>query len=980
MSWDCSTTLSSSNPRKQRSADRITRQIMDSMDRDAASLNDVQDNLFAHFRSLARVRERSGFPIFALEHGLSPEELKHVSALLRARIRAPRPLAPHWLLWAVYASEAGYGYTGDEYWPSFEKQTPNWQYQDRPKVKRWFEKFQSSFNGVAPSGSWAEHFSIIAWPITHALLPRYLQRQFAKLLYDLRFRLTSDSLDAGFIGRLLAANASHTSTRFQAFLEQEELTGQVAVALLREGSVNTNDLIHPPTLNRVVEDLERVRNSREWLKETRRVVADRFKGIGRGTYRPGSPTTLTRPDELGSSDAPRFAIRPYFLLRHVGSGKWSLLLQLKSLRSVAAESADLRVFLNTTRCQLNGASDWKPTGWLLSGNRKGTLKRWPDQAKPLIQFEQSNPVVDHLLESEFRLPPGPVWLFRIGADGLAPYIASPSLRPGRSYIIVTAGSTPCELPESSSCALECGGVQAFRLDVPDQVSVDLTARLRKFGLDVARTIRVWPAGLPGRGWDGEGSTEWLTTESPCFGIAPDHPLDALSFRLDDDPEQVLATDPQGGPTFVRLPPLPAGVHTLTVEAHRSPNLNDTVTTLPAKGFATLVVREPEPWIPGLASHSGLTVTCDPFDASLDVLWRNELNLSVNGPDAFTVAVRVKLHGTDDRQILSDLVDDSMALPIAPDAWRGAFDKFLDNEARAWKYLEAASCTLEINGDFLGTCTLRFDRDPSPLRWAFEYRQHKIFVHLVDDSGQHDTVPNIQFFSLERPLIGTPLDAEVARTGVTVQSPGGLYFVSHPPFCDTAVVSAPSVGLKDLSVEPKVYVAAGLPSIRDAFLQLRRWHDARPAGFLVDIRRQKVTRCIFNAIFKSICGENWARAEKDFAEGPLSPDTLEALETLVDKRMRFGRGLSRQSDANENDNVVARFAAEARRHGISHDHDFCRFALRVAARQASVLADPGLDVRVGQLVDNPVLLRGARLVSRLHEHDRDRLATAPGRPT
>src|SRR5271166_3901758 len=36
------------------------------------------------------------------------------------------------------------------------------------------------------SGPWADHFSIIAWPITHAILPRYLQLQFAKALYDAR--------------------------------------------------------------------------------------------------------------------------------------------------------------------------------------------------------------------------------------------------------------------------------------------------------------------------------------------------------------------------------------------------------------------------------------------------------------------------------------------------------------------------------------------------------------------------------------------------------------------------------------------------------------------------------------------------------------------------------------------------------------------------------------------------------------------------
>ena len=959
------------------------------MHRDDATLDGLQDNLLAHFHRLAVVRERSGFPIFALEHGMNATELDRVHALLRGRIRVGLRLAPHWLLWTVYASEAGYGYTGDEYWPSFEKQTPNWEYHDRPKLKSWFRRFQQSFNGVAPSGPWAKHFSIIAWPITHALLPRYLQRQFARLLYDLRFRLASASLDTGSIGRLLAAHASHTSTRFQAFLEQEQLTGQIVAGLLRGETVDADDLIHPPTLNRIVADLERVRSSREWLNETRRVVSDRFKGIGRGSYRPPSSTTSTDPDGPDLPDASRFAIRPDLFLRHAGGAKWSVLLQLKSLRPIAAESTALRVFLDRTRCRLNGANDWKPTGWLLSGDRMGALRRWPDDHVPLIQFESVNLLMDHLLESEYRMTPGPLWLFRIGSDGIARHIASSTIRPANDYIVVTAGDTPRDVPGFSLCTLDCEGVHAFRLAVPSQVSADATTRFRKLGINVARTIRVWPAGLPGRGWDGDGSMEWLTTESPCFGVASDHPLDALSFRLNGRSPEVVATDPKG-PTFIRLPPLPAGNHELTVEARRSPDLDDAVTTPPAMGFARLAVREPEPWMPGVASHPGLIVTPDPFDASLDVLWRNELNLSVNGPEGFTVSIHLKLHTADGEQVLSDLVDDSRAIPITPDAWRRAFADFLrDNEARAWKHLEARSCTLEINGDSLGTCELRFDHDPSPLRWVLASRRRQTLVHLVDDSGQHDTDPDAHFFSMERPLIGNRLDADSSRRGLTVPPPGGLYLARHSPFEDAAVVSTPAsrVGLQDLGVRPDVDLRPGHPAIQEAFRLLCLWHNARQAGYLVDVRQSQVIRCIIDAIFRCICGENWTKAAEDFSARPSSAHDLEALETLVDRRTQFGRSLRLQVHANESDQDVAdHFAAAARRHAISTDRDLCQFALDLAETQraasgarrgrhhsAKVLAHPHLDAHVGQLVDNPALLRGARLVSLLREHHSGRAA-------
>ena len=952
------------------------------MDHDAATLKDVQDRLHAHFRSLAKARERSRFPIFALEHGLSSEELKRINTLLRARHRARLPLTPHWLLWVVYASEAGYGYTGDEYWPSFEKQTPRWQFHDRPKIKTWFARFQESYGGVEPTGAWAEHFSIIAWPITHALLPRYLQHQFARLLYDLRFRLASGSLfDTGSIGRLLAGHAYHASTRFQQFLEQEELTGQIVVALLRRESASAMELIHAPTLKRIVADLERVRNSREWLKETRRVVSDRFTGIGRGTGRI-PPGTRTRTDDSVLPDAARFVIRPDLLLRNARAGNWSVLLRLKSLRPVAAESAELRSFLDGTRCRLNGASDWKPTGWLLSGDRKGALKRWPDAGTPLVQFERPNPLMDHLLETEFRLAPGPVWLFRIGIDGVAHHIASRTVRPAHDYIVATAGRMPRELPGSSPCMLDCIGVRGLRLAVPAQVSADATARFRELGLDVARTIQVWPAGLPGRGWDGEGSTEWLTTESPCFGIAPDHPVDALSFRLNGEPEQILRTDPHGA-TFMRLPPQPAGIHTLTVEAQRSPDLDQTVSTPPAKGFVRLAVREPEPWIPGVASHPGLIVTTDPYDANLDIFWRNEMGLSVTGPGDFAVSLCVSLQAADGGEILSDHVGPPMDLPITPDAWRRTFANFLDDESRAWKYLEAASCTLDIKGDSLGACSLRFDHDPSPLRWLMSSRRRETFVRLVDDSGLHDTAPDLQFYSMERPLDSIPLDAESARAGRPVPAPGGLFLACLPPFADAAVVSAPlpRVGLQDLGVEPDVDVPEGPPALRGAFGLLRHWHGARQAGFLANVRQRQVIRSIVDAIFRAMCGKNWARAEAALDEQPTSHSALRALEAGVDKRTQFGRTLRQHLDPGDSEAAIAtRFIAEAARQQVSRDRDLCSFALRLASRPVDVLSDPLLDARTAQLARNPALLRGARFVSLLRRRHGDRQAVTPPEST
>ena len=245
-------------------------------------LEQWQNHLERHFESLAHSRAGSGLPIFALEHGLNDEEIEEVSSLLRSCIEDRLRLSPHWLPWVVYATERGYAYTGDEYWPSFEEQTPRWEFGDRNKLVPWFRKFQKTHDGVVPSGRWANHFTIISWPITHAILPLYLQSQFARTLYDIRYRLASlETLDPAAIGRVLAVNAYHASTRFQEFLQQEELTGRIVLALLGEAPTEGKEPIYPPTLERIVRDLERVRRTREWLRETR-IVRDRFTGTGRG--------------------------------------------------------------------------------------------------------------------------------------------------------------------------------------------------------------------------------------------------------------------------------------------------------------------------------------------------------------------------------------------------------------------------------------------------------------------------------------------------------------------------------------------------------------------------------------------------------------------------------------------------------------------------------------------------------------------------
>ena len=930
-----------------------------------------QERLERHFESLANTHASSGFPIFALEHGLVDEELEEVSSLLRARLKEGLWLSPHWLLWVVYATERGYGYNGDEYWPPFEEQTPGWAFSDRYNIVPWFTKFQKTYDGVIPTGPWAMQFRIIAWPITHAILPRYLQRQFARALYELRFRLAGlETLEPAAIGRLLAANAYHASTRFEKFLQQEELTGRIVLALLGETPAKGEEPIYPPTLRRIVGDLERIRNAREWLKETQHTVTDRFKGIGRGSGQTGQHSHTDDHDRV-SDGTYHLDIQPSLLLRYAGAATWSVVMELPDFRNVAALNADVRTFLRHTRCRLNGAIDTKPAGWLLSGNRKGVLKSWPNSQKPLIEFEQPHGTVDHLLESACRLRPGPVWLFRIGHDGSAREIVGRIVRPGCGYIVITTAELPDSHTIMSPCNVDCSGIKSFRILVSSDVSVEDIEWLCKLNLQVARTIRVWPAGLPGRGWDGEGKSEWLTTETPCFGIVHDHPLDAYALSLNNGAETVIEAGPVGHPAFVRLSRLPSGTHSLVVKARRSASLGTVVPMSPAEGIVELKVREPEPWIPGTSSHAGLIVTLDPHDAKLDTFWEGNVRLSVLGPESYHITCTVSLESADGEVIFSEKIDGPMKLPVTPDKWSKRFSQFVEREDCAWRYLEASVGCLAIRGEELGEYVARFEHDVLPVRWVLRNHHGKIVLRLIDDTGQRDTQPTIRFFGMENPTNEKTFEPVKLLSGIAVEPPGGLFIAKHGEHQDTVVASAglASAGLQGLGVKPNFSEFENRSeTLAHTFEVLESWLNARLAGFLADIRRNQVRDGFLRHFYDKLCGSNWGKAETAFLANPSSQHATDGLERLVYKHIGFAAVLGRDYQRMCNDPASRSqwYAELAARFRISSDRKLCDFALRLAGQphQLSRIFGTELNSLLNQISNNPALLRGARLLALL----------------
>jgi hypothetical protein len=931
-----------------------------------------QKRLDRHFTQLANSRAALDLPIFALEHGLTPQEFKEVSILLNEKLSLGLNLGPYWLLWVVYATEIGYDYDGDEYWNSFEERTPRWKDRgNRNQLRDWFTRFRVTYRGVMPTGAWSKCFKIITWPITNSILPKYLQWQFAKALYSFRYRLAQlrDPTPAN-VGQLLATHAFEASSRFQEFLQQEELAGRIVLALVGNISVSGHDSIQPATLQRLVTDLERVQSAREWLKETQRFVADRMTGAAR----PQAGSTSTASREYGGPDdeadlAPN--IHPHLMLRPSGTQGWSVVVEIPSLAPIARLHSELNTFLLKTRCKIAGTGDtWFPNAWLLSGVQRRVLKSWPGSSAPLISFEKTNTQMEEIISAEARVSDGPVWLFRIGSDGLAKEIIGKIIRPGRNYILLSDRDIPLREGFVEHCDIDCKGIRGVIIRLPETLFQSTVSFLEALSLGVARTVRIWPAGLPARGWDGEGNSEWLTTDRPCFGMTHDHTVDSYTLRLNNNPEVVIKAPPSGDATFISLPSLSIGRHTLEVKAHRLESAASTLSAA-AAGVVTLDIREPQAWVPGSTSHTGLFVSVEPSEPPLDLFWQGDVSISIMGPPGHRVSCTMKLLTPKREELLSELIG-TFELPVTNDEWRRRFSQFVSVEKREWAYLESGSGSLLIKEDELGEYTLRLDRDLKPLRWICRSVNHVTTARLIDDTGLEE-LATPRFISLRQPAVAYPVEVPTALSGVAIPAPGGLYSAQHSTWDDAIVVSMPVVekGFQGLIIEPDLNVLNG-PSISIIeILQLvSLWGRARLFGPLASLRCRRVVDRLINRLYTRLCGLRWGEAEAAFSAQPDSEFKLKQLEHAIGGIASFGVLLRRDYAKFElrSTEMMEWFADAANRYQICSDKRLSESALRLALEPQSFISlpRPSLEQLLTDFKDQAVLLRGARFLVLLSE--------------
>jgi len=961
-----------------------------------------QSRLDKHFRTLREQRtdDLGEQPVFALEHDLGKSEIESVSNALLLHVRDASPLWDHRLPWIVYATELGYAYAGDEYWQTFEKCTPGWTaHEDRHWIRRCFSDFQKQYGGAEPTGRWAQHFSIICWPITHAILPQDLQRQFAKLLYELRNRINSEILASPrSLGQLIASYSWNTSSRFQQLAEEPLLLGQIAAALLLQDDDDSPPLILPSTLYRISADLDRERRARVWMKGARDTARRslQFRGLPK---QQSTSSDNSDSDQSAGINTEILALEPRLMLQPSIDQvfDWDVRVEIPDFSHVSSKFPGLRAILHESRVRVVGSSGrWQAPGWLLYGEQSIRLQQWPNDNDVLLEFERSTAELEYILKTECLLRPGPHTLLKITSDGMAYALRTTQIRPGQKYVLLRREKFDISKNEYvKTVRVNCQNVYALFLDLPDAIPRDLETTLADLGLSQMGTIQIWPTGLSPAKWDGETGVEWLNSDIPCIGIQSNLHVDTFAIELRG--QRIEAVPPEtGAPVFVELGSLPVGRHTLRVSIYPESDR-----TSQEQASLEIRIREPRIWSPDGLNQSALLVVVDPYAPSLEQFWEGNVDIEIHGPQGRNVVNTIRLYkkGSSHPHFSKNL--EGLNLPVTRTFWRQKFEQLKNTSTFQFAYDLASRGEVRFDADEVGAYTLTLERELEALRWGLHRTRDGYFLRVVDDTGTDSEVA-IQYFAFATPDNCQEVNVLECFSSDGIRADPGLYVARTRKHRRAILIPkgqiAKARSLTDLRVDPQIRLRSRRgEDLMELIQLLDLWASARLTGDLfTQTMRRQILESLSRQFFGLVCGRRWASVEqavesgKDDAGGlakrVMSSDpseaslasvlmwdatnfanatTRERVELLADLAIRRSwiqapsgsTNIKLQQERQENCQTVFQNT------GPDNPLWLCEFALRLASWPGGFLDWAGNHIHAGlsRLLETPALARAARLL-------------------
>ena len=442
------------------------------------NLHEAERFLSARFATLRNSRVG---PIFFIEHGLSVPELEQLRTVVRKAAQA-HPIHTDWwirkpLPLIVAATEAGYRYrgTGTDFWPKLESELEfHLVPEARRRIRDLFAKCSSRFRGARPPVSpWTQAFSLIAWPITHALVPVEFHGQLSDALANLQSSI--QDLDDDELHRAVRIAMRRPSARFRAFLE----VGSHAVPVIRALLGGKCSELSQSAVDRISLDLKADRDARINLEIARRRQA-----------------RLRERKDSKNSHPRREALSGQLQLQLRENGRLLILVQFPTVHGTEAHLLRQSLRRHRMRHRLWGVTSPVPSDWLLSGLPFPiNVRSIPDGRTPLLRkldqlgIDTEQREILKRLRLDFRLP----MLFATNATGeFARLVRGMEVSSSRVYWLLAEDrtlNTLDHLPRvGSSSPFIC-----YRLDPSLQPAATELGRL---GYKIRQHISVLMAGTP----------------------------------------------------------------------------------------------------------------------------------------------------------------------------------------------------------------------------------------------------------------------------------------------------------------------------------------------------------------------------------------------------------------------------------------------------------------------------------------------------
>lgn len=937
-------------------------------------LHDKHKSLSAHFAALAAQRSETNSPVFALEHGLSEHEVEQLRQAIQEHLLTSVPDERHWLAWVVYATEIGYDFEGHEYWQTFEEETAKWKLRgDRSFIRSCFRKFVQSYNGFIPSGAWADHFNIIAYPITHAILPKDFQYQFSRVLYELRAYISPSLIESPrLLGKKISENCFDESKRFQRFAQNFDLVGLIAREILTVGELGSDNVILETTFRRIIADLRKQDEAAFFVDQTRSAIRDR------------SFLRARRHVQLC----------PSLVLRRAGPESWDVIVEIPDLQQLSESSDEAEQFLTTAKPRISGSMGGArlARGRLVNyGTTQQTLESLPANETQIVHFRRElPPSLEGVFRKDlvFRLPS--ITVFWVQSSGFAIQTDSRNLDLKNEYLVLSrepvAGNALLS-PLKSSC--RSVHVYSLRSELLTDSANEYALRDLNLRLEVdCDFVPIAPYPLSRR----EGTRlEYIDGEAPCFAIRIDKPWKAIRIQLEDfDVMDIDHGTSDTGFVFFSLPTLSTGLYKLAYKVRYDSDLD-----FEALGEISIYVKDRTVWRPGTSGQNALTLLLDPPKPSFELLLGGKVEFDALCPEAAVSVMFRLLPKAPGEPVLFQRNVVTATLPAEIDKVNDEIDKLVGDP----KILEVSELThlgqIEFSNDELGSINIDFRRELNPLHWDVKYSTEKSVLLNLSEAG--DEQVDIVQYNFANPDVGVKLDSEECFPNYCVPSDGGLIVAATPRQRRGIVIlkddkirsfkSFSDIG-KDDGFKPEyrswTQTKEDLATLIDLYSV---WATSRTVGGVFSKRDlRKVLDGFLSKIVCLIDNYKWKRCEQDYLAEPNNRQKKQGLLFAVSQKHSIRAGLENLVLHDQSsDHFVEAFAAvfkieisperlvkprkstlvKAVIKVLSHEW-FVEFALRLCSRPESLRSwcqsDEKFELGLKKVLENPSLVRAARFMT------------------